>query len=75
MLHAGVVENVGWSQGSSHLRIAEQSWLVRNLVDVAAVLVIGTAGLLGSLVWAVLSLTKLAVRLLQGSKGIRAKQA
>lgn len=71
---AGVIEHIGWTKGSHHLQIEEQSWVVRHMIDVFAFLGLIVTALLAALTWAAVKVGRLAVRLLRRGATISKKQ-
>ena len=65
---ANVVESVGWSKGSTHMKMELQSWLVTNMIDTAAVLLSAGGLLLGAVGWAVYAAVRAAWRRLKRSR-------
>ena len=57
-----VVETVGWTNGSLHMKMERQSWVVSNMLDVFGVLLTGVLLLLALLVWLVVAASRLAAR-------------
>ena len=71
---ADVIEHIAWTGGSSHLRLDEQSWVVRHMVDVFAFLALVVTTVLAALTWAAVKLCKLLVRLLRRGATVSKKQ-
>ena len=66
---AGIIEQVGWTNGSMHNKIIQQPWHVRTMADVALALFILMAGISLSLfagvhwLWGQMAKSKNALKL------------
>ena len=62
---AQVIESVGWTKGSLHMKTEAQPWYVSSMLDMAVVLLLGIGAVLAAVGAALVAVVRFAARKLR----------